>query len=128
MEVSGIEQLQKILVLIGFLALPLGFLVSTGVAIVKTEGPRRKISILGLCLTVIFLILLYVLENSRIHIPYHTRNFLAGITGCCAAATIFCAYLAHTYWPTQLRAVNTPATIGMGCFCLTITTMFISSI
>jgi len=118
----------EILLILTLLLLPLGFLVSTIMAILKTDGPRRRMSMLILGLDVLFLgLILSLLLFDRI-IHYHLENLLAAIAGICAVSAVFCAYLAHTYWPTQLRTVNLPATLGMGGSCLALLLLFLSEI
>lgn len=116
----GAPQIVEILFLGGALALPIGFAVSSAVALRQTTGPRRKISALILVLAAALFTVLAVLTFGASQIPYQARRPLVGTCMILSAAGILCVYLAHTYWPTQRRAVNLPATLGLCAFCLSV--------
>ncbi|MGB0902096.1 hypothetical protein [Halocynthiibacter sp.] len=128
MNASPVAEFMELLMILGLLTLPVGFLVSTVMAVLRTNGPRRKISILILGLVTLFLCLIFTVIAFDNQIHYRLENMLFGTAAVIATVAIFCAYLAHTYWPTKLRAVNLPATLGMGGICLTLVTMLLTQI
>lgn len=89
---------------------PLGFGISLVAGSYLLRGKGRALSVAALaCFWLAFGTFLYANK-----LPYSSRRLIEGIGVSLSFATLFTVYLRHTYFPTTLRWVNLPATLGLG--------------
>ncbi len=99
-----------IIELVYVFAAPTGFALSLIAAVTLLSGKARLLAVAALGLALLSTVA-FVYANQQ---PYSARRQLEALGFAAAFSSFFAIYLRHTYFPTTLKWVNLPATLGFG--------------